>query len=89
MESCSNSLKINNHREGKESHKHTRRRDEISSANVREMLERQTTQINKIRLMLQSIRKDTKSTQGQPKLIKKLQSQIKLLQYQLVKFKKL
>ena len=50
---------------------------------------KKTTQINKIRLMLQSIRKDTKSIQGQPKLIKRLQSQIKLLQNQLAQIQKI
>ncbi len=69
----------------------TRRRDDISSTDLKKQLERQTTQIDQIRLMLHSIRKDTKYTQGQLKLIKRLQSQIKLLQLlqnQLVKFKK-
>jgi hypothetical protein len=67
----------------------TRRRDEISSPYVRKMLERQTSHIDKIRLMLQSIRKDTKSTQGQPKLIKQIQSQMKLLQNQLTQIQKI
>jgi hypothetical protein len=67
----------------------TRRRDETSSANVRKMLERQSTQIDKIRIMLQSIRKDTKSTRGQPKLIKMLESQIRLLQNQLAQIQKI
>jgi len=62
----------------------TQRQDEISSANMRKLLERQTAQVDKIKLMPQFIRKDTKSTQGQPKLIKRLESQIKLLQNQLV-----
>ena len=61
----------------------TRRREEISSANVREQLERQTT---KIRPMLQSIQKDTKSTPGQLKLI---QSQLKQLQSQLTQIQKI
>jgi hypothetical protein len=39
--------------------------------------------------MLQSIQKDTKSTQGQPKLMKRLESQIKLLQNQLVQIQKI
>src|SRR4249920_3880293 len=39
----------------------TRRRDATSSTDLKKHLERQTTQIDKIRLMLQSIRKDTKS----------------------------
>jgi hypothetical protein len=67
----------------------TQRQDEISSANMRKLLERQTAQIDKIRLMLQFIRKDTKSTQGQPKLIRRLESQIKLLQNQLVQIQKI
>jgi hypothetical protein len=67
----------------------TRRRDEIGSPYVRKMLERQTSHIDKIRLMLQSIRKDTKSTQGQPKLIKQIQSQMKLLQNQLTQIQKI
>jgi hypothetical protein len=56
---------------------------------VRKMPERQTTQIDKIRVMLQSIRKDTTSTQGQPKLLKQLQSQIKKLQNQLAQIQKI
>jgi hypothetical protein len=67
----------------------TRGRDEISSADVRKVLERQTTQIDKIRLMLQSIRKDTKSIQEESKLIKRLESQIKLLQNQLAQIQKI
>ncbi|MFZ0511971.1 MAG: hypothetical protein WAM14_10220 [Candidatus Nitrosopolaris sp.] len=66
----------------------TRRRDEISPADVREQLERQTTQIDKIRPMLQSILKDTKSTQGQSKLIKQLQLHLKQLQNQLTQIQK-
>jgi uncharacterized protein (DUF3084 family) len=65
-----------------------RRRVEISSASVREQLERQTTQIDKIRSMLQSLVKETKSTQGQSKLIKQLQSQLKKLQNQVTQIHK-
>ena len=64
----------------------TRRRDEISSANAREQLERQSTQIDKIRPMLQSIMKDSKSTPGQLKLIR---SQLKQLQNQLTQIQKI
>ena len=66
-----------------------RRRDVLSSVDVRKMLEKQNTQIHKITIMLQSIQKDTKSTQGQPKLMKRLESQIKLLQNQLVQIQKI
>jgi hypothetical protein len=65
-----------------------RRRVEISSASVREQLERQTTQIDKIRSVLQSLVKETKSTQGQSKLIKQLQSQLKKLQNQVTQIHK-
>ena len=65
-----------------------RRRVEISSASVREQLERQTTQIDKIRSMLQSLVKETKSTQEQSKLIKQLQSQLKKLQNQVTQIHK-
>lgn len=65
-----------------------RRRVEISSASVREQLERQTTQIDKIRSMMQSLVKETKSTQGQSKLIKQLQSQLKKLQNQVTQIHK-
>jgi membrane-bound lytic murein transglycosylase B len=66
-----------------------RRRDVLSSVDVRKMLEKQNTQIHKITVMLQYIQKDTKSTQGQPKLMKRLKSQIKLLQNQLVQIQKI
>ena len=66
-----------------------RRRDVLSSVDVRKMLEKQNTQIHKITVMLQYIQKDTKSTQGQPKLMKRLESQIKLLQNQLVQIQKI
>jgi hypothetical protein len=66
-----------------------RRRDVLSSVDVRKMLEKQNTQIHKITVMLQSIQKDTKSTQGQPKLMKRLESRIKLLQNQLVQIQKI
>lgn len=66
-----------------------RRRDEISSANVRYQLEKQTTQIDKIRRTLQSILKDSKSIQGQSKLIKQLQLQLKQLQNQLTQIQKI
>jgi hypothetical protein len=66
-----------------------RRLDVLSSVDVRKMLEKQNTQIHKITVMLQSIQKDTKSTQGQPKLMKRLESRIKLLQNQLVQIQKI
>jgi hypothetical protein len=53
------------------------RRVEVKSANLREQLERQTAQIDKIRSMLQALLKETKSTRGQSKLIKQMQLQVK------------
>jgi len=64
------------------------RRVEIKSANVRDQLERQTAQIDKIRSMLQALLKETKSTQGQSKLIKQLQLQVKKLQNQVTQIQK-
>ena len=66
-----------------------RRRDTTSSTGLKKELERQATQIDNIRRTLQYIRKDTKSTQGQPKLLKQLQSQIKKLQNQLTQIQKI
>jgi hypothetical protein len=57
-----------------------RQQNEISSADMRKHLERQTTQLNKIIIMLQSIQKDSKSTNGQSKLIKQLQNQLTQIQ---------
>ena len=59
-----------------------RRWDETSSAGTTKQLERQATQLDKITVMLHSIQKDMKSTQGQSKLINRLQSQIKQIQNQ-------
>jgi hypothetical protein len=64
------------------------RRVEIKSASVRMQLERQTVQIDKIRSMLQPLLKETKSTQGQSKLIKQLQLQVKQLQNQVTQIHK-
>ena len=64
------------------------RRVEIKSGSVREQLERQTAQIDKIRSMLQALLKETKSTQGQSKLIKQLQLQVKKLQNQVTQIQK-
>ncbi|MFZ0515118.1 MAG: hypothetical protein WAM14_26210 [Candidatus Nitrosopolaris sp.] len=66
-----------------------RQQDEISSLYMRTHLERQTTQLNKIIIMLQSIQKDSRSTNGQSKLIKQLQSQLKQLQNQLTQIQKI
>jgi hypothetical protein len=64
-----------------------RQPNEISSADMGKHLERQTTQLNKIIIMLQSIQKDSKSTNGQS--IKELQSQLKQLQNQLTQIQKI
>ena len=65
------------------------RQHKISPADAREQLERQTTKIDKIRTLLQSILKDTKSIQVQSKSIKQLQSQLKQLQNQLTQIHKI
>ena len=54
----------------------------ISSADIGKHLKRQTEQLNKVTIMVQSIQKDSKSTIGQIKLIKQMQSQLKQLQNQ-------
>lgn len=63
------------------------RRVEINSANLRERLERQTAQIDKIRSMLQALLKET-STRGQSKFIKQLQLQVNKLQNQVTQIHK-
>jgi hypothetical protein len=52
-----------------------RPRDEIGSADIVKHLKRQTERLNKVTTMVQSIQKDSKSTQI--KLIKQMQSQLK------------
>src|SRR5215467_14622336 len=52
---------------------------EISSGDIRKQLKRQTEQLNKVTIMVQSIQKDSKSTIGQIKLIKQMQAQLKQL----------
>jgi hypothetical protein len=54
-----------------------------NSADIGKHLKGQTEQLNKITIMVQSIQKDSKSTVGQIKLIKQMQSQLKQLQNQL------
>jgi hypothetical protein len=51
-------------------------------------LKRQTEQLNKVTIMVQSIQKDSESTIGQIKLIKQMQSQLKHLQNQLTQIQK-
>jgi hypothetical protein len=65
-----------------------RQRNEISSADIGKRLKRQTEQLNKVTIMVQSIQKDSKSTIGQIKLIKQVQSQLKQLQNQLTQIQK-
>jgi hypothetical protein len=65
-----------------------RQRNEIGSADMAKQLKRQTEQLNKVTIMVQSIQKDSKSTIGQIKLIKQMQSQIKQLQNQLTQIQK-
>jgi hypothetical protein len=65
-----------------------RRPNEISSADIGKHLKRQTEQLNKVTIMVQSIQKDSKSTIGQIKLIKQTQSQLKQLQNQLTQIQK-
>jgi hypothetical protein len=65
-----------------------RQPNEISSADIRKHLKRQTEQLNKVTIMVQSIQKDSKSTIGQIKLIRQMQSQLKQLQNQLTQIQK-
>jgi hypothetical protein len=65
-----------------------RQPNENSSADIWKHLKRQTEQLNKVTIMLQAIQKDSKSTIGQIKLIKQMQSQLKQLQNQLTKIQK-
>jgi hypothetical protein len=65
-----------------------RQRNEISSADIGKHLKRQTEQLNKVTIMVQFIQKDSKSTFGQIKLIKQMQSQLKQLQNQLTQIQK-
>ncbi|MGA9151469.1 MAG: hypothetical protein WBZ36_12900 [Candidatus Nitrosopolaris sp.] len=61
---------------------------EISSADIGKHLKRQTDHLNKVTTTVQSIQKDSKSTIGQIKLIKQMQSQLKQLQNQLTQIQK-
>jgi hypothetical protein len=65
-----------------------RQQNDISSAGIGKHLKRQTEQLNKVTIMVQSIQKDSKSTIGQIKLIKQMQSQLKQLQIQLTQIQK-
>jgi hypothetical protein len=65
-----------------------RQPNEINSTDIRKHLKRQTEQLNKVTIMVQSIQKDFKSTVGQIKLIKQMQSQLKQLQNQLTQIQK-
>jgi hypothetical protein len=65
-----------------------RQRNEISSADIGKHLKRQTEQLNKVTIMVHSTQKDSKSTSGQIKLIKQMQSQLKQLQNQLTQIQK-
>jgi hypothetical protein len=65
-----------------------RQPNEISSADIGKHLKRQTEQLNKVTIMVQSIQKDSKSSIGQIKLIKQMQSQLKQLQNQLTQIQK-
>ena len=60
----------------------------ISSADIGKHLKRQTEQLNKVTIMVQSIQKDSKSTIGQIKLIKQMQSQLMQIQNQLIQIQK-
>jgi len=60
-----------------------RQPNEISAGDIGKHLKRQTEQLNKVTIMVQSIQKDSKSTIGQIKSIKQVQSQLKQLQQQL------
>jgi hypothetical protein len=61
---------------------------EISSADIGKHVKRQTEQLNKVTIMVQSIQKDSKSTIGQIKSIKQMQSQLKQLKNQLTQIQK-
>jgi hypothetical protein len=65
-----------------------RQPNEINSTDIGKHLKRQTEQLNKVTIMVQSIQKDSKSTVGQIKLIKQMQSQLKQLQNQLIQIQK-
>jgi hypothetical protein len=65
-----------------------RQPNEIGSADILKHLKRQTEQLNKVTTTVQSIQKDSKSTVGQIKLIKQMQSQLKQLQNQLTQIQK-
>jgi len=65
-----------------------RHRNEISSSDIGKHLKRQTEQLNKVTIMVQSIQKDSKSIIGQIKSIKQMQSQLKQLQNQLTQIQK-
>jgi hypothetical protein len=54
-----------------------RQPNEISSADIRKHLKRQTEQLSKVTTTVRSIQKDSKSTTGQIKLIEQMQSQLK------------
>jgi hypothetical protein len=64
------------------------KRQPNGSADIRKHLKRQTEQLNKVTIMVQSIQKDSKSTIGQIKLMKQMQSQLKQLQNQLTQIQK-
>jgi hypothetical protein len=70
--------------------KSTRKRQPkgINSADIGKHLKRQTEQLNKVTIMVQSIQKDSKSTIGKIKLIRQMQSQLKQLQNQLTQIQK-
>jgi hypothetical protein len=65
-----------------------RQPNDISSVDIRKHLKGQTEKLNKVTIMVQSIQKDSKSTIGQIKLIKQMQSQLKQLQNQLTQIQK-
>jgi hypothetical protein len=64
------------------------KRQPNGSSDIRKLLKRQTEQLNKVTIMVQSIQKDSKSKIGQIKLIKHMQSQLKQLQNQLTQIQK-
>jgi hypothetical protein len=59
-----------------------------NSADIGKHLKRQTEQLNKVTIMVQSIQKGSKSIIGQIKLIKQMQSQLKQLQNQITQIQK-
>jgi len=65
-----------------------RQPNEISAGDIGKHLKRQTEQLNKVTITVQSIQKDSKSTIGQIKSIKQMQSQLKQLQNQLTQIQK-